>query len=87
MNKQAGKEEIKMLNTTMVVIGVAFGIVLIGYLFTIAIPLLSIVRGGYKVIKIKWAERKLGKEELIAFHKKLGFTMADGGERKKEEKK
>lgn len=73
-----------MLTTTVIVAGAVLGILALAYVFTILFPLFGIVRGGYKILKVKQAEKKLGKEEVIAFHRRLGFTMADGGEKKEE---
>ncbi|MCX7856749.1 MAG: hypothetical protein N2513_02020 [Deltaproteobacteria bacterium] len=73
-----------MLTTMVLITALIVGVLALAYVVTVVFPLFGILRGGYRVFKIKQAEKKLGKEELIAFHRKLGFTMADGGEKKKD---
>ena len=76
-----------MLNTTILIIALALGIFILAYTFTIFFPLFGIIRGGWKIMKMKALKGEA--PVIVNFNRGLGFTMADGGEKKekKENKK
>jgi large-conductance mechanosensitive channel len=67
-----------------VIIWAAFFAVVIGLVFVVAFPLLGMLTGG---VKILLARKRYGTGWEGAFHfdRRLGFTMADGGEKKEKE--
>lgn len=71
-----------MLNEAIVIIGLALGILLIAYALVVLLPAYGIIKGGLRLLA------KEDKEDLTTivahFDEKLGFTMADGGEKKEE---
>ncbi|MCS7280216.1 MAG: hypothetical protein NZ583_01105 [Desulfobacterota bacterium] len=72
--------------STMVILGFAVLVLAVAYVFIVGIPLFGIIKGGIKILRERHLARRVGKEEVIVFDRRLGFTMADGGEKKKDEK-
>ena len=76
----------------MVSVGVIFGLVIVAYaIYTTFYPLARTVGGGLQVLK-HYGEQRVGAKALQRDHAltpdaRLGFTMADGGDRVKKKKK
>lgn len=56
--------------------------VLVGYFAVVIVPLFATIWGGTRLLALGKGRKA---EEILVFQEGLGFTMADGGERKKEE--
>lgn len=60
----------------LIVVGVALT-------FVVIFPLLGVLVGGFKILLAR-ARYGHAWEGTLNFHKRLGFTMADGGEKKEK---
>lgn len=74
-----------MLNTMTVILGLALVIILFAYALIVLVPLFATFFGWLKLRKIERGVKDYGENILVNYHEKLGFTMADGGEKEKKE--
>lgn len=80
MNKAQRKEAIQM--QAHVIINLMAVGALVAYLAVVMVPLFATIWGGVRLLALRKGRKA---EEVLVFQEGLGFTMADGGERKKEE--
>jgi hypothetical protein len=76
----------------MVSVGVMFGLVILAYaIYTTFYPLARTIGGGLQVLKHYGEQRvrakALQRDYVLTPDARLGFTMADGGDRMKKKKK
>ena len=76
----------------MVSVGVVFALVILAYaIYTAFYPLARTVGGGLQVLKHYGEQRArakaLQRDYALTHDARLGFTMADGGDRMKKKKK
>lgn len=74
-----------MLNTMTLILGLVLGVIILAYAVIVLIPLVSTFYGWLKLRRVEDEARDHVGEMIVNYHEKLGFTMADGGEKEKKE--
>lgn len=74
-----------MLNTMTVILGLAGVVILFAYALIVLVPLFATFFGWLKLRKMERGAKDYAENILMNYHEKLGFTMADGGEKEKKE--
>lgn len=74
-----------MLNTMTVILGLVLGVIILAYAVVVLVPLVSTFFGWLKLRRIEREAKDYANDMIVNYHEKLGFTMADGGEKEKKE--